>query len=238
MEPDKPGPTEPARTRSHAGGLRHLLTAALLLAAAAAAGAGLLARAPLREGVPLSSEVRGEDGRLTLAPASDGRYRVWRPLCEISPLLAEATEAGLGPRRALRWTLSRRVAELRYGGAAPLRRLRALWLRLAFSEPELLEAFLNLAPYGGQIAGAEAASFVYFDKHADQLTLSEALTLSVMPDRPLRMTLDGANRADQAARQAARRRLRQRLEKDRRQHSKMASCLPADAPSCWPRPRC
>ena len=61
---------------------------------------------------------------------------------------------------------------------------RALQIEWHYTKDEILEAYLNLAPYGGNIEGVEAASLIYFDKSASQLTLPEALTLSVIPQHP------------------------------------------------------
>lgn len=62
--------------------------------------------------------------------------------------------------------------------------LAAFWLELLYSKNEILEAYLNLVPYGLNIEGAGAASLIYFHKNADKLTLSDALTLSVIPQSP------------------------------------------------------
>jgi penicillin-binding protein 1C len=64
--------------------------------------------------------------------------------------------------------------------------LRALQLTRHYAKDRILEAYLNLAPYGGNIEGIQAASLVYFDKSADQLSLPEALTLAVVPQNPVR----------------------------------------------------
>ena len=64
--------------------------------------------------------------------------------------------------------------------------LRALQLARHYDKDRILEAYLNLAPYGGNIEGIQAASLVYFNKTADQLTLPEALTLAVVPQNPVR----------------------------------------------------
>ncbi|MDH4162753.1 MAG: penicillin-binding protein 1C [Nitrospirota bacterium] len=64
--------------------------------------------------------------------------------------------------------------------------LAALWLELLYSKNEILEAYLNFAPYGLNIEGAGAASLVYFHKNADKLTLADAITLSVIPQSPAR----------------------------------------------------
>ena len=61
---------------------------------------------------------------------------------------------------------------------------RALQLARHYSKQELLEAYLNLAPYGGNIEGIGAASLIYFDKLASALSFAEALTLAVVPQNP------------------------------------------------------
>lgn len=63
---------------------------------------------------------------------------------------------------------------------------RAIWLELRHSKREILEAYLNVAPFGRNIEGVEAASLVYFDKSASALSLPEALTLAVIPQDPSR----------------------------------------------------
>ena len=81
----------------------------------------------------------------------------------------------------LRWRLDTRTP----GGK--LRQLaRALQLEATYSKDDILEAYLNLAPYGGNIEGVGAASRIYFRKPPAQLTLPEALTLAVLPQAPSR----------------------------------------------------
>ncbi|MDP9108350.1 MAG: penicillin-binding protein 1C, partial [Pseudomonadota bacterium] len=62
--------------------------------------------------------------------------------------------------------------------------LAALWLEARYSKREILEAYLNLAPYGGNIEGAASASLIYFHKTSRQLSLPEVLTLAVIPQNP------------------------------------------------------
>lgn len=61
---------------------------------------------------------------------------------------------------------------------------RALWLEYRHSKRAILEAYLNLAPYGSNVEGVGAASLVYFRKPPGALTLPEALTLAVIPQSP------------------------------------------------------
>jgi penicillin-binding protein 1C len=62
--------------------------------------------------------------------------------------------------------------------------LRAVQIEYHYSKNEILEAYLNLIPYGGNIEGAGAASHVYFHKNPHQLNLLESLSLSVIPQDP------------------------------------------------------
>jgi len=63
---------------------------------------------------------------------------------------------------------------------------RALQLEWFYDKDEILEAYLNLAPYGGNIEGVGAASLIFFDKRASELTTHEAITLAVVPQNPQR----------------------------------------------------
>ena len=64
--------------------------------------------------------------------------------------------------------------------------LRALQLNRHYSKQQILQAYFNLAPYGRNIEGIAAASLIYFNKPAAHLSLPEALTLSVIPQNPVR----------------------------------------------------
>src|SRR2546425_1449414 len=58
--------------------------------------------------------------------------------------------------------------------------MRALELERHYSKNQILEAYLNLAPYGRNIEGIGAASEIYFDKPATKLSRPEAIALSVI----------------------------------------------------------
>jgi penicillin-binding protein 1C len=81
----------------------------------------------------------------------------------------------------LRWKLQTRTP-----GGKLVQIARALQLEASYSKDDILEAYLNLAPYGGNIEGVGAASLIYFDKPASALTLPETLTLAVLPQAPTR----------------------------------------------------
>ncbi|MEP6897858.1 MAG: penicillin-binding protein 1C, partial [Rhodanobacter sp.] len=63
---------------------------------------------------------------------------------------------------------------------------RAVQLELFYSKRQILEAYLNDAPYGRNVEGVGAASLAYFNKSAGALSLPEALTLAVIPQDPTR----------------------------------------------------
>ena len=67
--------------------------------------------------------------------------------------------------------------------------LRALELERHYSKDEILEAYLNLAPYGRNIEGIGAASLIYFDKPAARLSGPESVALSIIPQSPSRRAL-------------------------------------------------
>lgn len=62
--------------------------------------------------------------------------------------------------------------------------LRSIQLELFYSKAEILEAYLNYAPYGRNIESVGAASLIYFNKSPTELNLPEALTLAVLPQSP------------------------------------------------------
>jgi penicillin-binding protein 1C len=61
---------------------------------------------------------------------------------------------------------------------------RALQLEWKYSKDEILQLYLNLVPYGGNIEGVKTASVLYFNKNPDHLSLAEITALSVIPNRP------------------------------------------------------
>ncbi len=64
--------------------------------------------------------------------------------------------------------------------------VRAAQLERHYPKDAILEAYFNLASYGGNVEGVGAASLVYFGKSASHLSLPEAMTLSVIPQSPFR----------------------------------------------------
>src|SRR5450755_1905586 len=70
---------------------------------------------------------------------------------------------------------------------------RAGQLELKYSKQEILELYLNLIPFGGNIQGVKAAAFFYFRKNPDHLSLAEITTLSIIPNRPSSLVIGKSN---------------------------------------------
>ncbi len=92
-------------------------------------------------------------------------------------------------------TITQQVAKLliarQSGGRTPRAWTTKLWqavvaLRLEhqYSKDEILALYLNLAPYGNQIQGAERAARAYFGRSASTLTPAEAAFLAALPQQP------------------------------------------------------
>ncbi len=62
--------------------------------------------------------------------------------------------------------------------------LYALRLEHRLSKKEILALYLNLAPYGNQYAGAQAASLGYFGCPTSHLTPAQSSLLAALPQRP------------------------------------------------------
>jgi penicillin-binding protein 1C len=73
---------------------------------------------------------------------------------------------------------------------------RAVQLELFYSKRQVLEAYLNNAPYGGNVEGVGAASLAYFGKPVQALSLPEALALAVIPQNPGRFIRHGSSAGD------------------------------------------
>jgi penicillin-binding protein 1C len=61
---------------------------------------------------------------------------------------------------------------------------RAFQIELRYSKKEILEMYMNLLPYGGNIEGVKAASYLYLNKSPKSLSLKESVALTVIPNKP------------------------------------------------------
>ncbi len=69
--------------------------------------------------------------------------------------------------------------------AAKLRQMvRAIELERTMSKDDILALYLTLAPYGGNLEGARAASLAYFGKEPKRLSRAEAALLVALPQSP------------------------------------------------------
>ncbi|WP_334087471.1 penicillin-binding protein 1C [Helicobacter typhlonius] len=61
---------------------------------------------------------------------------------------------------------------------------QTLALESAYSKDEILNMYLNNAPYGGNIVGYHSAALLYFHKDSNALTWAESALLAVLPNAP------------------------------------------------------
>lgn len=70
-----------------------------------------------------------------------------------------------------------------------------------FTKEEILKLYFNEIPYGSTAYGIEAASHIYFDKSAKDLTLAEAAVLAAMPQAPSYYSPYGSHKEELLGRQ-------------------------------------
>jgi penicillin-binding protein 1C len=78
--------------------------------------------------------------------------------------------------------------------------VRALQIEHRLTKDEILDLYLTLAPFGGNLEGVRAASLAYFGKEPKRLSLAEAALLVALPQAPERRRLDRHPEAARAAR--------------------------------------
>jgi penicillin-binding protein 1C len=144
----------------------------------------------------------------------DEKWRMKVELNEISPLLRKTIihkedkhfyrHIGVNPVAVVRALFSNLSTGRRMSGASTItmqvaralepkprtmgnkirEMFRALQLEWTYSKDEILQLYLNLVPYGGNIEGVKTASILYFGKDPDHLSLAEITALSIIPNRP------------------------------------------------------
>ena len=62
--------------------------------------------------------------------------------------------------------------------------VHAVHLENLYTKEEILKLYFEIAPYGGNIHGIKAASLRYFQKHPNDLSLSECALLAGLPQSP------------------------------------------------------
>jgi len=161
---------------------------------------------------PVVHDRSGKPLRFFLAP--DDQWRFYATLKELSPALVQSELAyedrwfyfhpGVNPFALSRaFVQNLRSGEIISGGstltmqvARMLERrprtyrsklieiFRALQLEARYSKKQILAFYFNLAPYGGNIQGVAAASWLYFGKPPDRLGPAEIALLVALPQSP------------------------------------------------------
>jgi len=151
---------------------------------------------------------------LRLAPGPQGQRKVKLPEGKIPPLVAQAFIAaedqrfwghpGVDAWAILRAagqnlaaghivsgasTLTMQLARLAYPGPRTYHRkaieaLRSLRIERALAKDDILRAYLDRVPLGGNLVGVGTAALAYFDKSAAQLNASEAALLAALAKAP------------------------------------------------------
>ena len=78
--------------------------------------------------------------------------------------------------------------------------VRAVELERQLDKTEILNLYLTLAPFGGNLEGVRAASIAYFGKEPKRLSLAEEALLVALPQSPETRRIDRHPAAAQAAR--------------------------------------
>lgn len=162
--------------------------------------------------------------------SKDDKWRLFAQTSEITPLLRKTLiykedryfyfHLGVNPFAMFRAIVNNIFTGRRTSGAStitmqvvrllePARRtylnklkesFRAVQLELHFSKEEILQMYLNLVPYGGNIEGIKAASILYFGKGPQLLSLAEITALTIIPNRPSSLRPGTRNDALKSAR--------------------------------------
>jgi len=112
-------------------------------------------------------------------------------------------------------TLTMQVARLlepreaRSLGAKARQALRAIELERRFSKREILELYLALAPFGGNVEGVRAAALGWFGREPKRLSMAEAALLVALPQAPETRRPDRFPEAATAARERVLNRIRE-----------------------------
>lgn len=109
-------------------------------------------------------------------------------------------------------TLTMQVARIiepqpRSLGSKARQMFRALQLESQLDKGQILDLYLNYAPFGGTVQGVAAASFAYLGKPPHSLSLAEAALLVALPQAPSRLRPDRHPQAAQRARDKVLRRM-------------------------------
>lgn len=185
---------------------------------------GLPDPAKVQRKTGFSTEILDRTGKVILYDVFTDQDRKFTPLSEVPDYLKKATIAiedkefynhqGFDPLAFLR-IIKNVVFKQRLIGGSTLtqqlvkmilltnersvsRKIREFMLSLrierTFTKDEILQMYLNEAPYGGTAVGVAAASQIYFGKEPKELSLSECILLAGLPQSPSRYSpYNGSN---------------------------------------------
>lgn len=167
---------------------------------------------------------------LTAFLSPDDKWRFPVRLTEVSPVFIKAVilkedkrfrwHFGIDPLAIARASLANLLQGRRTSGASTITmqvarllepRPRTLWskliealhavqLEMHYSKDEILEMYLWLIPYGGNVEGIRAATMFYLGTSPDRLSAAEAAALLVVPNRPTSLRLGGDDASLRSAR--------------------------------------
>jgi len=124
-----------------------------------------------------------------LITIEDRRFPVHVGVDPIAVMRAAATSARAGRVVSGASTITMQTARLleprpRNLGSKFVEAVRALQLERRLSKTEILELYLTLTPYGGNLEGVRAASWAYFQREPEHLTPEQIALLIALPQAP------------------------------------------------------
>ncbi len=170
-----------------------------------------------------STEILDRTGKVILYDVYVDQDRKFTPLNEVSDYLKKATisiedkdfysHGGFDPMAALRIAKNVVTRQRLIGGSTLTQQLvkmllltnerklsrkirefmLAVRIEKTFTKDEILQMYLNEAPYGGTSVGVASAAKVYFGKTPSELTLTESVLLAGLPQSPSRYSPYGSN---------------------------------------------
>lgn len=170
-----------------------------------------------------STEILDRTGKTILYDVYTDQDRKFTPLNEVSDYLKKATIAiedkefythnGFDPMAMLRIAKNVVLKQRLIGGSTLTQQLvkmllltnerkvsrkvrefmLAIRIEKSFTKDEILQMYLNEAPYGGTAVGIASASQIYFGKTPSELTLTESVLLAGLPQSPSRYSPYGSN---------------------------------------------
>lgn len=143
--------------------------------------------------IPIPLDEMGKWLPLVAVNAEDGRF--WRHggidfLALLRAIWKDITRAKIvsGASTITSQVIRLSVSEREGRKRTPLTKIRefimAMKIERKLTKPQILEAYLNLAPFGGNIRGVQAASLIYFGKTASQISPGEACLMIGMLKGP------------------------------------------------------